>query len=409
MTNHLIATTVMAVLAVAAVRCDGQSTPQIIGVDLSYAAPTAGAPRPNFSPKGTQVALTPVGATMSLPSGALRPAKTGVIEVGPDSTAWIPVLLTASADHPSDLTRLYVDRNRNHDFGDDGAPRTGAPTQNPKTHAWWTSIDTVTLSVAWPGANRAEPYLVNFWSVRDDSASAPGVIRYSVGSWRIGSTTVHGIPALVAAMDGDNNAVFDSTDMWSVFPADSAGAGKAVLSINEARATNRLMFLPNGSKDIVLQFRSFSPDGRSVEFAVVDKPVTKVADRAPDDLLRDERGRPRTTQPFSWAHGTPGLTTALAAARTSGKRVILDFEATWCGPCHTMDQWIWTDSAVAAQLNTAYVGVKIDVDLEPALVKRFHTTGYPTMIVLDPGGKEVRRIEGYQASAQMLAVLGPGS
>jgi thiol-disulfide isomerase/thioredoxin len=402
----MLPATVLALFAFAAAPCEGQTTTGTIRVDLAYAAPAPGAPRPNFSPKGTQVTLTPADPSMALPPGATPPAKTGVVKVGPDSAAWIPVLLTASADHPADLTRLYVDRNRNHDFADDGPPRIGVPTQNVKTHAWWTSIDTVTLAVSWPGSGDAEPYLVNFWSVRSDSANAPDVIRYSVASWRFGTTTVHGVPALVAAMDADNNAVFDSTDMWSVFQADSAGAAKTVLSIDEARSTDRLMFLPNGSKEIVLQFRSFSPDGRSIVFAVVDKPVTKAADRAPDDLLRDERGRPRTTQPFIWAHGTPGLTAALASARASGKKVLLDFEATWCGPCHTMDQWIWTDSAVAAQLNAGYVGVKIDVDLEPGLVKRFRTKGYPTMIMLAPTASEIGRVEGYQSSAQMLAILG---
>lgn len=85
--------------------------------------------------------------------------------------------------------------------------------------------------------------------------------------------------------------------------------------------------------------------------------------------------------------------------------ILLDFEATWCGPCHTMDQWIWNDAEVAAAINRGFVGVKIDVDVEKALVARFRTTGYPTMILLDPSGKEIRRVADYMSSKETLQFL----
>jgi hypothetical protein len=377
---------------------------RVVTATLDYQAPIAGQPKPNFSPKGTQVSLTPIAASAALPAGSIRPAKKGTVKVGPDAKGWIPILVTADSAHPADLTRLFVDQNRNGDFSDDGPALTATPSLNAKTHAWWTSINGVTLSVLYPGAKDPEPYLVNFWSVREDTAATPDVIRYSTGSWRSGTVSIEGVSAIVAVMD-DNDAIFDKQDMWSVVSASAIDAPKSVLSIQEARATNRLMFLTGEFKDIPLKFLSITPDGRTITFQALDVNVTKLNDRAPDDMVREERPRPRTSAPVTWGHGTAGLNAALASAKASGKKILLDFEAVWCGPCHTMDQWIWNDEEVAREISTGFVAVKIDVDDEKGLVKRFNTTGYPTMIILDSSGKEMWRKADYQSSKQMLEAL----
>ncbi|HEX6973024.1 MAG TPA: thioredoxin family protein [Vicinamibacterales bacterium] len=391
--RHLAAVIVLAPVAAFA----GQE--QVIRVPLAYAAPDAG-PKPNFSPKGTQVPLVPVSDATTLPSGAVRPAKSGVIEVGADKSAWIPVLATADPAHPQDLCRLYLDRNRNGRFDDEGPALTATPAQNEKTKAWWTSINKVELQVPYRTGG-SEPYLVNFWMVRDGE-SAPEVLRYSVASWRTGKATVGGVDALVAAMDSNNDAIFDKSDQWSVLEASAPDAAKAVLSIQEARPTARMMYVKGTSREHVLEFRGFSPDGRWIEFARVDRPTTKAADRAGDDVLRTERTRPRATTPFAWRHD---FDAALKEAKASGRRLLVDFEATWCGPCKTMDEWIWTDAEVAALLSAGYVGVKLDGDVEKAHVKRFDVNGYPTMIVVDGTGKEAHRAVGYLSSAEAIAFL----
>lgn len=397
-------TWVVAVGLLAAVTAWPLAQSNVITVPLTYHAPDGKGPRPNFSPKGTQVTLAAVPGTMVLPPGAARPAKRGLLQVGPARDSWIPVLATASAAHPSDLTQLFLDANRNGNFADDGPPASATPTQNEKTKAWWSSFNAIELKVRFTGPERTEPYIVNFWIVRDDGAAAPDILRYSRGSWRSGTATVNGVAALVAAMDGNNDALYGPGDSWSVVQAAMPNAATAVLSLKEARDTSRLMFLerPNG-KDLVLEFRSFARDGSSVTFAVVDRPVTKAEDRLPDDMLVSERPRPRTTAPFAWSHN---LDEAIARAKTAGKRVFIDFETTWCGPCKTMDEWIWTDAEVAAALTAGYIGVKLDGDIEKAHTKRFTVTGYPTMVIVDPAsGRALKSVSGYQSSAQVLAFL----
>lgn len=388
--------------ALVAAHPTAQPKEQIVRVALEYHAPVAGQPKPNFSPKGMQVPLTDVAASTPLPAGAVRPAKTGKMQLGTDQSAWIPVLAAASTEHPQDLCQLFIDRNRNGNFTDDGPGLIAVPSQREKTLEWWSSVSNVELTVPYSATKATEKYFVNFWIVRPNEGPAPNILRFSTGSWRSGATKINGIDAFVAAMDSDNNAVFDKDDMWSVLEASAPDAAKNVLSINEARETRRFMFVKGGSKDVVLEFRSFSPDGRSIEFAVVDKPMSKAEDRKPDDSLAPERARPRATTPFTWGKSLPA---ALSAAATSKKNVFIDFETDWCGPCHQMDQWIWTDAEVADTLNGGFVGVKLDGDLEKALVAKYKVAGYPTMIVLDATGKELWRVVGYQSSKEILEKL----
>jgi len=372
---------------------------------LTYKAPGE-YPGPNFSPIGTRVPLADVPSGQALPAGAVDPVRRGVIQIGPTQESWIPLLLTATADAPGVFTRLYLDMNRNGDFSDDGPPVVVILSRNEKTGDLRHRFESVELRVLFPDPERSEPYFVNFWMVHGSGEPAPEtMIRYSRRSWRSGSVTVNGVPALVAAMDGNNDALYGPGDDWSVVEASMPEASTRVLGWQEARGTDRLMFLQRDADgpDLVLEFRSFAHDGSSITFAVVDYETSKAEDRLADDMVAEERTRPRATTPYIWTEDLDG---AMAAAEASGKRIFLYFETDWCGPCHTMDQWIWSDAEVVETLRAGYIGVKLDGDIEMEHVRRYEVVGYPNILIVDPAtGAALSSVKGYQSSQLLLDFL----
>jgi thiol:disulfide interchange protein len=85
---------------------------------------------------------------------------------------------------------------------------------------------------------------------------------------------------------------------------------------------------------------------------------------------------------------TDSLTEGLATAEREGKPVLLDFWATWCKNCLTMDTTTFANADVKTALD-GYVKIKIqaeDMDAEPAksLLARFNAIGLPTYVVLGP-------------------------
>lgn len=85
-----------------------------------------------------------------------------------------------------------------------------------------------------------------------------------------------------------------------------------------------------------------------------------------------------------------------------GKPVLVDFFATWCGPCKML-------APVLEQLseefgNTAAI-CKIDVDQEMTLAQRYGVQSVPTL-VLFKDGKEAARLVGYHSKNDLAAMLG---
>jgi thioredoxin len=87
---------------------------------------------------------------------------------------------------------------------------------------------------------------------------------------------------------------------------------------------------------------------------------------------------------------------------SSSEPVLVDFSATWCGPCRTLEPIL---EKMASSAAGKFRIVKVDIDDSPETVKRLSVRGAPTLVVFKDG-KEVSRHLGVTSEARLREMLG---
>ena len=90
-----------------------------------------------------------------------------------------------------------------------------------------------------------------------------------------------------------------------------------------------------------------------------------------------------------------------AEVLNSDKPVLIDFWATWCGPCRMIAPIIEEISKERADIKVG----KINVDDEPELANKFGIASIPTVILVKDGKVAATSI-GYREKNSLLSALG---
>jgi thioredoxin len=124
------------------------------------------------------------------------------------------------------------------------------------------------------------------------------------------------------------------------------------------------------------------------------------------DLVRAVVNARKAASAFS-SHITPGTVADLTEEQvqdelrsgSSSTPLLLDVYATWCGPCKMMAKEL---SSAAEEWQDRIRLAKMDSDQFPNLASTLKVQGLPTIILFDPNGQEVDRLEGALPKAQLM-------
>ncbi|MEG1050058.1 MAG: thioredoxin [Oscillospiraceae bacterium] len=81
--------------------------------------------------------------------------------------------------------------------------------------------------------------------------------------------------------------------------------------------------------------------------------------------------------------------------------VLVDFWATWCGPCKMVGPII---EELSKELEGKVVVGKIDVDEQQSLAQKFGVMSIPTLVIFK-NGAEVKRAVGFKSKEQIKELL----
>jgi len=279
--------------------------------------------------------------------------------------------------------KLFIDANGDGVFEED--PIVAIPSES-RGNTWSNFSATVKAKYLVDGPI-VEDYPVAFWIAVASKEERPEFIRFSRRGFKAGEVTIDEKKATIVLSDSNNDAVFSEGDWWELRAegAESRGLGN--------RNVGDFHWFGDSAFKLVLE----DATGNNGRLERVDPGKTREQDELDRDPYAADRRAIKAEKPLDFRYDADE---AIVEAMQKQKRCFIKFETTWCGPCKTMTQHVFTAQDVV-DASKDIVCIKVDGDERKDLVERYSVKGYPTGILLSESGTETSRFVGYQKVVAM--------
>jgi protein disulfide-isomerase len=106
---------------------------------------------------------------------------------------------------------------------------------------------------------------------------------------------------------------------------------------------------------------------------------------------------------IQWLHSLPE---AQAKAKADNRLVLVHFWSTTCPPCKKLEKTVFPDPRFTQAIGRGYVPVKVNINENPELARRFRVKRIPTDLFLTAEGAEVYRTISPQDPEKYVGLLG---
>lgn len=186
------------------------------------------------------------------------------------------------------------------------------------------------------------------------------------------------------------------------------GSKHYVVNATTANEGDKITLYINSSDYLVRQamFETKTMTGQQTEIMTAENVATSANDKlfaftAPAGAKKIDRAAMNTGK---WFHNWDE---ALAASKATGKTMMVDFYAVWCGPCKRMDAEAFKHPSFK-NYGKDFILVKIDAEKPSqnvALAKKYKVSAYPTVKFIDSNERLVHEFVGYGGPQQVFSEM----
>ena len=87
------------------------------------------------------------------------------------------------------------------------------------------------------------------------------------------------------------------------------------------------------------------------------------------------------------------------------RQMVVYFFSKYCEYCTKMDQDVLNDKEISGTLKREVIYLRIDVDKNTEIAKKYGVWGYPTTLLVESSGKTIARIPGYISKKEFKKIL----